>query len=109
MVWFPLTVVFGLVNCNAERQAQSDGVLKKMGFEKLPLYFSTIYSSYNLKIVSLFAKLVDSILITGIPAILDDVIMKFTFRLNLVSVSHIPQSMRYFVLNGTQDEDFNTA
>lgn len=104
-VWLPLAAVYGLINSNAKWQVQSDQLLRKLNFIQVSVLPQLFYMMQDGEVVALLAKIVDDILISGEPSLVDSIIEKINSRFTLGTVVHGANVMRYFGLNIVQDED----
>lgn len=85
-MWLLLCAAYGLINSNAKWQVQSDQELKDMHFEQIAVIPQLFMLRRNGRLVVLLAKIVDDILLTGVPEVVQEVIERFNNRFTLGNI-----------------------
>ena len=105
--WLLLTAAYGLVN-NAKWQDQSDSLLQDLGLVQIAVIPQLFYLIKDNKLSLLVAKIVDDLLVTGLPEVVRAFLQKFNMRYKLGTVAHGPGRLRFYGMNIVQEDDFSS-
>lgn len=104
--WLLKTASYGLVNANAKWQLHSDTTFLDIGLSVLVQIPQLIYLRVDGVLVLVVAKIVDDILITGLPQYKEKFTKMISKVYELGTITHFPGSFPFFGLTITQNDDF---
>lgn len=107
VLWLLFAVSYVLMNANAKFQAQSDELVKFLGFTRPDIIFQPfLCRSDHGKPTLILAKVVDGVMIAGDPKS-KNVISSVNNRFKLVTIAHGLGEMHYFGLKILQHGDMS--
>lgn len=108
-VWLLLSAAYCIINANSKWKVEVDELLLNIGFMKAPLMVQLFKLSCNGPSVALLAKVVDDILLDGIPATTNAIIKHINDLFNLRSICNGPGFRLFCSLTNSEFDDISTS
>ena len=105
--WLLLTAAYGLVNANAKWQKLSDECLRMLGFKQLVYVPQLFYKKLNRHLISVAVKVVDDVLFSGEPDVIDKIVGEIDAKFALGTIVRGPGEFLFYGLRIEQDESLD--
>lgn len=86
----------------------SDSILTDLGFSQTLVRSQIFVLVRNIQVIAIIKKIVDDLLIAGIPATTDPIIAFIAAKVELGNIVHETGHWRYFSINLHQHDDYYT-